>query len=84
MSKFQRIRINLSVRWRFFKEKIIEIFVCRNKHLPTLLMDEETIVCDRCGKVLGKVQGKFVEQSFKSQRSRKAVHQDVGKFFNTF
>ena len=54
MNRLEKIRINLSVKWRLFKEKLVEIFVCRGNHLPTLLIDDETIVCDRCGKVLGR------------------------------
>lgn len=55
MNKFENFKINLSIRWRLFKEKLTEIFVCRGKHLSTLLIDNETIVCDRCGKVLGSI-----------------------------
>jgi len=38
---------------RRLKEKLTEIFVCRGKHSPTLLEDDYTIYCERCGKVLG-------------------------------
>jgi len=40
---------------RRLKERLTGIFVCRGKHSPTLLEDDETIYCERCGKVLGKV-----------------------------
>jgi hypothetical protein len=36
------------------REFFIRIFVCRGHHTPTLLEDDETILCVDCGKVLGK------------------------------
>lgn len=66
MSKFRKwtrdefgwrfwFKMVISYYWRRFKEKLMEIFVCRGKHPPTLLEDDETIICDRCGKVLGSI-----------------------------
>ena len=49
-----------SITRRLIKEFFIRIFVCRGHHTPTLLEDDDTILCADCGKVLGK--NTFYEQ----------------------
>jgi len=45
-----------SLRWRLFKERVFGGLACwwKKQHEVTMLQDDETIYCERCGKVFGK------------------------------
>lgn len=54
------LKITLALKWRFFKERVFGRFACwyHNEHLVTMLEDDETIYCERCGKVFGTAEFK--------------------------
>ena len=49
-----RIQIGLAVKWRRFKEWLHRPVCWWKGHSPTMLEDDLTIYCERCGKVLGQ------------------------------
>ena len=50
--------MNLKLKWRLFKELLHRPVCWWKGHSPTMLEDDETIYCERCGKVLGTIKHK--------------------------